>query len=71
MKNKACYLDVELRYPSEVGFAKGRSVRPLKSYMIWVHSVAKQEGFYLQLNNKALCTKGIEYLIKNLLNKLW
>ncbi len=44
-----CHLYVELRLPVGAAPYKGRSVRPLKSYMIWVHSVARQEGFYLQL----------------------
>ena len=46
-----CHLYVELRYPIRAVTYEGGSVRPLKSYMIWVHSVVRQEGFYLQSNN--------------------
>ena len=47
-----CHLYVELRCPIRAVSYKGRSVRPLKSHMIWVHSVARQEGFYLQFKKE-------------------
>lgn len=33
-KINVCYLDVELTFPSGEETTKGRTVRPLKSYMI-------------------------------------
>lgn len=48
MVTSVCDLDVELGLPTGVEVGKGWTVLPLKSHMIWVHSVVRQEGFYLQ-----------------------
>jgi len=46
--DNVCDLDVELRYPGGAAVSKGWTVRPLKSYMIWVQTGVSQVGFYLQ-----------------------
>lgn len=48
MVTGVCDLDVELELPAGVEVGEGWTVLPLKFYMIWVHSVVRQEGFYLQ-----------------------
>jgi len=49
IEKKVCDLDVGPRFPEDVEVFKGWSVRPLKSYVIWVQTGVSQVGFYLLL----------------------
>ena len=40
-------LDVGSAYPRAAEGAKGRTVRPLRSYVSWVQNVVRQFGLYL------------------------